>query len=263
MNAELFKLMLIEPITRPLFDDVRSDGAIELVKDHEMRDLVTILAEQFLDNIASEFELEDRPRDEGAPVLKKEIIRDFEALVQNFYLQTEIKHIREICFHNYNQNLSEKIRMEVHSGHFDNSRSEILIQDPAKVLLQIAGLRDQLKYNIPTLLMQHRLSIATYIKNLHNFFLMSNCLLTKGAYLKEKEKQKLGQFERYERVSHLERGWKPHGFLVKTIYEHTDAVTCLDTSMNAKLFASAGDDGEVKIFDIGKIEAYVVGKENS
>jgi len=84
---------------------------------------------------------------------------------------------------------------------------------------------------------------------------MSNCLLTKGAYLKEKEKQKLGQFERYERVSHLERGWKPHGFLVKTIYEHTDAVTCLDTSMNAKLFASAGDDGEVKIFDIGKIEA--------
>jgi len=256
VNAELLRLMLIEPITRPLFDDVRSDGAIELVKNHEMRDLVTILAEQFLDNIPSEFELEvGGNKEEGEPVLRKEIIRDFGVIVEEFYRQTELNNIKSICFHNYNQNLSEKIRMKVHSGHFDPSKSEALVQDTGRILTQISGLKDQFKYSLPTLLMQHRLSIATYIKNLHNFSLISNSILSKISNIQNKKKHKFGHYERYERVSHLEKGWQPHGFLIKTIYEHTDAVTCLDASMNAKLFASGGEDGEVKIFDINKIEA--------
>jgi len=52
----------------------------------------------------------------------------------------------------------------------------------------------------------------------------------------------------------VKAGWEPRGFLTKTIYEHKNSVNCLDSSANGNLFASASDDGEIRVFDITNIE---------
>ena len=50
------------------------------------------------------------------------------------------------------------------------------------------------------------------------------------------------------------KGWRPMGSLVTTIYEHDDVVSCLELLKDNRRFISGGYDGFVRVFDVEKIE---------
>jgi len=260
MNEELFRLALVQPLTREVYEDLRIERAIEVIKEQQMRELAMILSEQFLDNLsidyeaANEAEVKDNDIKEVAMPLTPNEVKCFNEILQNFHEQTELKQIKLLTVLSTKINLSKSIRFGSEVDYQKQGSPLEPNKGQIKILPQIIELRNKLRFRIPELLMQHGVSILTYIKNVQNFYLFSSCVLDKVNQLRKAPKS-LGSFERFERTIHLGKTWQPNGFLVKTIYEHKDSVNCLDASMNGKLFASAGQDGVIKVFDIGKIES--------
>ncbi len=48
--------------------------------------------------------------------------------------------------------------------------------------------------------------------------------------------------------------WRPRGVLISHLHEHASSVNCLAVSQDDSFFASASDDGTVKIWDVRAID---------
>jgi len=263
LNAELFRLEVVDPITRRVYEEIKK-GTYNSSRDSQhTKDLCAILNEYFLKKISAESDPEPRKQNK---FLKKFVdpktVRNIEEVLAHFCTETNLRQIKGLTQFNDQMNLSESVLLIAaatrdRDNSMNNSNSQLQIEDGQKLVSfsDIKKLRNDLNLKIPQYLIQHNIGHSTYIKNVHNFCLFTANILGHRLQLQKKKNKDMGYHERYERMPYLNKEWEPQGFLIKTIHEHKDPVNCLDISTNSRFVASGSEGGEIRIFDMSKIES--------
>ncbi len=196
MNKELLKMVVVDPISRRIFEELRTKSSFNSVKEAQMIDLCAILSEHFLGNINSEGENDVKKALSRG--LKKYIdpktIKNIEDVVANFCIRTNAKRVKEVTRFS-EKKLSDLILIEVDR---DRNNHQIMIENRDNQIMStfdIRELRNQLTFRIPQLLTQHNIGHITYIKNLHNFYIFSATILGRRLQLQKKKNKDMGYHE--------------------------------------------------------------------
>lgn len=189
MNSELFKLVVVDPISRRIFEELKSKQTFTSIKEAQIIDLCAMLNEYFLRKIPYDIDLELKRnyfQKAGKRVVDPSLIKNFNDVLANFCIKTSMKHIKELTEFE-NADLSEAILAE--AATVQNNQNPI---DPSivqiKTIEQVRELRNSLSFKIPEFLTMHDINYTTYIKNVHNFYVFSTDILDKRLQLQKKER---------------------------------------------------------------------------
>lgn len=197
MNAQLFRLVIVDPISRRVFEELRTKGTFNSVKEAQIIDLCAILNEHFLGNISHEMDFEMRkpaPSKGLRKFVDPKVIKNIEEVITDFCTQANLKNIKELTQFENSTKLAKSILDESDKDK-NNPFSLEVRTDHLKNASHLRDLRNQLSYKIPELLTQHNIAYSTYIKNVHHFHLFSANILRKRAQLQKRKDKDMGYHE--------------------------------------------------------------------